>query len=374
MPPALLGSPSSWRNLRQPAGGCDGGTLRRRPVCPSRQPLPRSSGRSFRASAGCAGRETRIVIRATAPARQAGRRRRIRHWPGDQRTGRTSPVARGGCRGRDRSGTGQPRSGSQPVGGADGRACARASWSATSMGASCSTTSGHACSSRPVRRCRRRELIGLGRSLYAVFERSLIAACARSGRTPPAGGRDRRRPNLSRRRRQGACCAHLAPVTGHREEMRGRGRVDDRYVLLLDDITPPSRRKQARCADPVADRRRPRAARQHPCGSEMLNNYPDMEAEQRARFLSVILNGVRRAVRPCRAGRQGLRTQLSGTLEAGDARRRPRCLCRGLPVSASLRPAGQGRGHRRRVWMKVDSFSFLQVLCYLTARLRDDMK
>jgi DNA polymerase-3 subunit epsilon len=161
------------------------------------------------------------------------------------------------------------------------------------------------------------------------------------------------------------------PVTVHGAS--GDGLTMTGFVLLLDDITASFEtqgRRDALIQSLTEGSRGPlgniRAA------SEMLASYPDMDADERGRFLKVIgsevegLSGrVEQAAREYArelTARWPLEEMRGADLVAvAIPRISERC---GLPVKAEEVDEG--------VWMKVDSFSFLQVLCYLTSRLRDE--
>ncbi|MBI2307396.1 MAG: PAS domain-containing protein [Rhodocyclales bacterium] len=215
------------------------------------------------------------------------------------------------------------------------------------------------------------ELVGLGRSLYAVFERGLIAhALEQVGRRLQAG--ELASAEFVTATRAGRLLrVHLAPVAGH-----GEGTEDSAmtgFVLLLDDITASFEtegRRDALIQSLTEGSRGPlgnlRAA------AEMLSSYPDMNADERSRFLSVIRSEVE--------GLSG-RVEHSAREYARELTARwPLEEMRGADLIAVAVPRVAGRSGLpvkteeidESVWMKVDSFSFLQVLCYLTARLRDE--
>ena len=215
------------------------------------------------------------------------------------------------------------------------------------------------------------ELVGLGRSLYAVFERALIAhaleqvarqleageAAANEFVTATGGGRLLR--------------VHLAPVTT--PEADGDGRTMTGFVLLLDDITASFEtegRRDALIQSLTEGSRGPlgniRAA------AEMLSTYPDMNADERHRFLSVIRSEVEGLSGRVETSAREYARELTARWPLEEMRgtdliavAMPRMRVRsGLPVKSEEVD--------ERVWLKVDSFSFLQVLCYLTTRLRDE--
>ncbi|MDX9707057.1 MAG: PAS domain-containing protein, partial [Azospira sp.] len=215
------------------------------------------------------------------------------------------------------------------------------------------------------------ERIGLGRSLYALFERGLIAhaleqvgRCLRAGEpassefiTATAAGRLLR--------------VLLAPVAATGEADAATGMSG--FVLLFDDITASFEtegRRDALIQSLTEGSRGPlgniRAA------AEMLSAYPDMEAGERARFLSVIRG---------EAEKLSERVALSAREYANElATRWPLEEMRGADLIAVAVPRIAERCDMsvrvedvdESVWLKVDSFSFLQVLCYLSRRLRDE--
>ncbi len=215
------------------------------------------------------------------------------------------------------------------------------------------------------------ELVGLGRSLYAVFERGLIAhALDQVGRRLLAG--EAASSEFVTATRAGRLLrVHLAPVAG--QDGGGDGVEMTGFVLLLDDITASFEtegRRDALIQSLTEGSRGPlgniRAA------AEMLSSYPDMEADERGRFLSVIRSEVEGlSARVAQSAREyakeltvrwPLEEMRGADLVAVAAPRiGERC---SLPVKTEEIDES--------VWMKVDSFSFLQVLCYLTTRLRDE--
>ncbi|MBW7900350.1 MAG: DNA polymerase III subunit epsilon [Rhodocyclaceae bacterium] len=214
------------------------------------------------------------------------------------------------------------------------------------------------------------EPVGLGRSLYAVFERGLIAhALDQVGRRLRAG--ETAACELVTATRAGRLLrVHLAPVAG---EAADDGAAMGGFVLLLDDITAAFEtegRRDALIQSLTEGGRGPlgniRAA------AEMLSAYPDMGAEERGRFLAVIRSEVEGlSARVAESAREYAREltarwpleEMRGAdlIAAAAPRIAERC---GLPAKTEEVDES--------VWMKVDSFSFLQVLCYLSRRLRDE--
>ena len=217
------------------------------------------------------------------------------------------------------------------------------------------------------------ELVGLGRSLYAVFERSLIAhALDQVGRLLRKGDESPSTEFVTATLAGRLLRVHLAPVSGYVDRDSGEVSMTG-FVLLLDDITTTFEKEAKRDTliqslteggrGPLGNIR---------AAADMLNNYPDMEAEQRARFVTVIRNEVEGLSGRVEQAAKAYTKELSARWKLEDMRGADlvafalvrvaqRC---GIPVKDDEIDDG--------VWMKVESFSFLQVLCYLTARLRDE--
>ena len=120
------------------------------------------------------------------------------------------------------------------------------------------------------RTCRRRrggsgaELIGLGRSIYTVFDRRLVDHALETFASGCSAASPTRRRSSSPPRRPGSCCAcrwrrcAAVTTTPGTSELGG-------FVLMLDNITQTVRRRgPARHAAARTDRTQPRVARQHP--------------------------------------------------------------------------------------------------------------
>lgn len=216
------------------------------------------------------------------------------------------------------------------------------------------------------------ERVGLGRSLYAVFERSLIAhALDRVNRGLAAGEAAPAAEFVTATQAGRLLRVHLAPVAA--AAAAGDGRAMTGFVLLLDDITSTFETESKRdmliqsltegSRGPLGNIR---------AAAEMLNSYPDMDADQRARFVSVIRSEVEGLSARVEQSSRAYVRELSMRWKLEDMRGADLvsvALVRvaersGLPVKPDEIDDG--------VWMKVESFSFLQVLCYLTARLRDE--
>lgn len=209
-------------------------------------------------------------------------------------------------------------------------------------------------------------LLGLGRSLYPLVDRGLVLHALET---------------IEQRRSRGEAPATASFVTSTRggrllrvqlAPVRAGGLVSG-YVLLFDDITAAFEREGRQDAafhqlteggrGPLGNVR---------AAAETLLAYPDMELEERQRFLAVIrdeaLNLYRRLevaaaeLTAAQKARWSLEDMLAADLVAA-AQKRIQART-GLPVKVEAVD--------ETVWLKVDSFSLLQALTYLARRLEDE--
>lgn len=217
------------------------------------------------------------------------------------------------------------------------------------------------------------ELVGLGRSLYAVFERTLIAhALDQVGRLLRKGEESPATEFVTTTPAGRLLRVHLAPVSGHVDHDTGEVAMTG-FVLLLDDITTTFEKEAKRdtliqsltegSRGPLGNIR---------AAAEMLNNYPDMENEQRARFLAVIRNEVEGLSGRVEQSAKAYAKELSARWKLEEMRGADLVAFALVRVAQRCQIPVRDEEIDDGVWMRVESFSFLQVLCYLTTRLRDE--
>lgn len=215
------------------------------------------------------------------------------------------------------------------------------------------------------------ELLGLGRSIYSLFDRGLIAhALERLQQTEVLSAQF-----VTATRAGRLLLAHMSPVrtaagaTGHEATISG-------FVLILDDITATSERDARRDALIQAlteDGRGPlgniRAA------AETLTEFADsadMPPEQRSRFLGVIRDEARRLSQHLEEAASAFSNDLrvrwpleemrGVELIAAAARRiGERC-----PLAVKIESVDDA------LWLRVDSFGLLQALTFLAVRLQEE--
>ena len=218
-------------------------------------------------------------------------------------------------------------------------------------------------------------LIGLGRSIFAILERNLITHALENIQQRLARGSQQPTANFVTTSRAGQLIrVQMAPVLGTARDGGAEGeRVIAGYVLMLDNITRnfemEGRRDtllQSLTEGSRASLGNIRAA------VENLHDYPDMDVEQRDRFVGIIRDEVEamgqrldRTVTEfsdALKARWPLEDMLGEELVAAARRRIEQKL--DLPTKAEEVAEG--------VWIKVDSFSLLHGVTYLASRLRDE--
>ncbi|WP_408065736.1 3'-5' exonuclease [Zoogloea dura] len=217
------------------------------------------------------------------------------------------------------------------------------------------------------------EMIGLGRSIYAVFERSLIVHALESIQERIRRQSAQPVANFVTTTRAGQLLrVQMAPVLSSAEG--GGDAVVSGFVLMLDNITrnfeAETRRDQM--LHSLTEGSRSSLANLR-AAAEMLE-YPDLDAELRERFLKVIRDEV-----------QGMSRRLDDTANAFADSLKTRWPLDEM-LGADLVAAAQRRVEKKlnlptkleevdpEVWVKVDSFSLLQAIGYLASRLSEEFE
>ncbi|MFC7460111.1 3'-5' exonuclease [Hydrogenophaga defluvii] len=215
------------------------------------------------------------------------------------------------------------------------------------------------------------ELVGIGRSIYAVFDRELVAHALERIQERRARGASHPSAQFITTTRSGQLLkVQMAPV--------GQVGSDDAqaplagFVLMLDNVTrhfeDEAQRDQALQA--LTDGSRSALANIQ-AAVDMLG-FDDLEPTMRERFLAVVRDEVRtlttRLNDSTQRAAEGLKTRWPmEEMLAADfvvaAQRRIEAHC-GFKVVVDEVEAG--------LWLRVDSFILLQALAYLSQRLRDE--
>ncbi|WP_374476444.1 exonuclease domain-containing protein [Zoogloea sp.] len=217
------------------------------------------------------------------------------------------------------------------------------------------------------------EIIGLGRSIYAVFERNLIVHALESIQERIRRQSSQPVANFVTTTRAGQLLrVQMAPVLSA-VEGEAESTVSG-FVLMLDNITrnfeAETRRDQM--LHSLTEGSRSSLANLR-AAAEMLE-YPDLDPELKERFLSVVRDEV-----------QGMSARLDETANAFADSLKTRWPLDEM-LGADLVAAAQRRIEKKvslptkiedvdpGVWVKVDSFSLLQAISYLVSRLSDEFE
>lgn len=217
------------------------------------------------------------------------------------------------------------------------------------------------------------ELIGLGRSIYTVFERRLVAHALESVQQRLQRGAAHPTAQFVTTTRSGQLLrVQMAPVravTGA-EEGDAATRLAG-FVLMLENITREFEDESARERLLLGLTEGSRSALANIKAALEMLDYPDLDPSMRERFLAVVREEVdgmsERMQRLLRESADALKTRwpmedmLGADLIAAASRRIEEAL--GIPVSEM--------GVDGHLWLRIESFSILQVLVYLSARLRE---
>ncbi|WMP16020.1 3'-5' exonuclease [Thiothrix lacustris] len=217
------------------------------------------------------------------------------------------------------------------------------------------------------------ELIGLGRSVYGVFDRKLVAHALE---------------NIQHRLQRGAAApsaqfitttpsgqllrAQMAPVRAVQEADTAAPATMTGFVLMLDNITREfeAQARQDHILHTLTERSR--AALGNMQAALDVLEYPDVEPEMRERLLTVLreeTGGLGNRLRELKSSaldstvlRWPLEDMLGADLVAAAIRR----------IEALGGLTAVEAGVDDSLWLKVESFSLLQALSYLAERLRQE--
>lgn len=218
------------------------------------------------------------------------------------------------------------------------------------------------------------ELIGLGRSIYTVFDRKLVGHALDSVQQRLRRGAAHPSSQFVTTTRAGQLLrVQMAPVRlADAQEEPGRAPLLSGFVLMLDNITKEFEEESAREQLLLGLTEGSRASLANIQAAVEMLDYPDIEPALRERFLSVVREEVLTMGERIQAlvndTSNALNTRwpmedMLGTDLMSAASARIEELC-GIPVTDSTT--------HTHVWLRIESFSILQALTYLAARLKDE--
>lgn len=220
------------------------------------------------------------------------------------------------------------------------------------------------------------ELIGLGRSIYSVFERKLVAHALENIQQRMLRGAGQPSAQFVTTTAAGQLLrVQMAPVRS--PQAQGAEAAADRmeltgFVLMLDNITSDYEAESAKDQVLHSLTEGSRSALANMQAAIDMLDYPDLEPAMRERFLGVIREETRslsQRIGALQAGSaDGLKTRwpledMLGADLVSAALRRIETVTR-LPASSTEVDGA--------LWLKVESFSLLQALVYLSGRLSDE--
>ena len=217
------------------------------------------------------------------------------------------------------------------------------------------------------------ELIGIGRSIYAVFDRKLVAHALESIHQRLARGAASPSAQFVTTTRSGQLLrVQMAPVRA--SDQAGASADLSGFVLMLENVTRTFEEGNLRdqLLHGLTERSRSSLANMQ-AAVDMLS-LPDLEPVMQERFLSVVRDEVsvmsKRVTDLAQQSAQGLKTrwpmeEMLGTDLLLAAQRRMETQCE-RTVSLDLVDAS--------VWLRVDSFTLIQALSYLATRLVDEFE
>ncbi len=220
------------------------------------------------------------------------------------------------------------------------------------------------------------ELIGLGRSIYTVFDRKLVAHALENIQQRMLAGAAQPSAQLVTSTPSGQLLrVQMAPVRSAQaqaaEDPADRAELTG-FVLMLDNITRDFEAESARDRVLHTLTEGTRSALANMQAALDVLDHPDLEPAARERFLRVVreeTGGLAQRIAAIESDTaQNLKTRwpledMLGTDLVSAALRRIETVT-GLPASAQeVNPV---------LWLKVESFSLLQALVYLSGRLAEE--
>ena len=213
------------------------------------------------------------------------------------------------------------------------------------------------------------ELIGLGRSIYTVFEQALVVHALESiGQRLRAGVAEPSAQFVTSTPSGQLLRAQMAAV---REPGEGAAALAG-FVLMLDDITRDVEQETLRDRLLLGLTENSRASLGNLQAAVEMLELPGLEAPMRERFQAVVREEVATMIERVQT--------LARDVLAGIKTRWPLEDMRGADLVAAARRRIEALGAVRvdgeavdaAVWLKVDSYSLLQALAYLAGRLVDE--
>jgi DNA polymerase-3 subunit epsilon len=215
------------------------------------------------------------------------------------------------------------------------------------------------------------ELMGIGRSIYAVFERQLVAHALESIAQRISRGAGSPSAQFVTTTQAGQLLkVQMAPVRN--VDAGGSAAEISGFVLMLDNVTRAFEEEHLRDQLLHGLTEGSRSSLANIQAAVDMLAYPDMEADMRERFLTVVREEV--------SSMSARITDMTQKATQGLKARWPLEEMLGADVLLATQRRIEARSKRTvtlenldpNVWLKVDSFSLTQALDYLAMRLVDE--
>ena len=217
------------------------------------------------------------------------------------------------------------------------------------------------------------ELIGLGRSIYGVFDQRLIDHALDNIRQRMQRGAGQPSAQFVTTTPSGQLLrVQMAPVRATTESASGDDRELTGFVLMLDNITREFETESAKDQALLALTEGSRSALANMQAAIDMLDFPDLDPAMRERFLGVVRDETKSLS-------QRIAALESGSIDSGKSRWPLEEMLGADLVSAAIKRIGVATQVPASavevdgdLWLKVESFSLLQALSYLTARLSEE--
>ena len=215
-------------------------------------------------------------------------------------------------------------------------------------------------------------LLGLGRSIHALFDRQLVEHALENVRQRMRRGAPQPSAQFVTITPAGQLLrVQLAPVRPAASGAAGQDIAG--YVLMLDDVMPDYEQQAERDRALQALTEGSRASLASIQAALEMLDFPDLEPAMRERFLRVVRD-------EAQAMGERLKPLVSEASERLSSRWPMEDMLGSDFVTAALHRIEQQAGLSAReaeidpaAWLRIESFSLLQVLVYLSARLQDEL-
>jgi DNA polymerase-3 subunit epsilon len=215
------------------------------------------------------------------------------------------------------------------------------------------------------------ELVGIGRSIYAVFDRQLVAHALESIQQRVSRGAGSPSAQFVTTTQAGQLLkVQMAPVRN--VDAEGGAPEISGFVLMLDNVTRAFEEEHVRDQLLHGLTEGSRSSLANIQAAVDMLAYPDLDADMRERFLAVVREEVN--------NQSGRITAMTQKATEGLKARWPLEEMLGADVLLATQRRMESRSKRTvtlenldaSIWLKVDSFSLTQALDYLAMRLVDE--